>query len=163
MLKMTLLGIALAALALPAGAAADKEFMTKAAQGGQAEVALGKLATQHGSSTAVNGFGRHMVTDHSKANVKLMGVAAKEHVALPKTMGPDEKELMTKLAKLSGKAFDRAYIAAMVEDHEKDIAEFSEEASTGKDPAVKSFAARTLPTLKMHLQMAQSIAAKQGK
>lgn len=51
----------------------------------------------------------------------------------------------------------------MVEDHEKDIAEFSEEASTGKDPAVKSFAARTLPTLKMHLQMAQSIAAKQGK
>lgn len=162
MLKATLIAAALAALTLPAGAAADQEFMTKAAQGGQAEVALGKLATQHGASQAVKGFGQHMVTDHSKANAKLMSVARKEHVALPKTMGPDEKELMAKLSKLSGKAFDHAYIAAMVEDHEKDIAEFSEEAKTGKDPRAKAFVAKTLPTLKMHLQMAKSIAAKQG-
>lgn len=141
-------------------ASPDKEFMTKAAQGGQGEVTLGRLATQRGSSPAVKEFGQRMVTDHSKANRQLMQVAAKEHVRLPKTMPAEDKPLQAKLSKLSGAAFDRAYASAMVEDHTKDIAEFSKEAQNGKDPAARAFAAKTLPTLKMHLQMAKRMASQ---
>ena len=57
---------------------------------------------------------------------------------------------------------DRAYISAMVKDHKEDIAEFEKEASSGSDPNIKAFAAKTLPTLKEHLTMAESTARQVG-
>jgi len=63
---------------------------------------------------------------------------------------------MHKLAKLSGPAFDRAYMQAMVADHKKDVNEFRLEAKSGKDADVKGWAAKTLPTLEEHLRLAQS-------
>ncbi len=137
--------------------AADKQFMMKAAQGGLGEVALGELAQSHGSSAGVKAFGQRMVTDHTKANAKLMQVAAKEGVTLPATPGPEEQATKARLSRLSGAAFDKAYVTDMVEDHVKDVADFQKEAKTGKSSAVKAFAATTLPTLKMHLQMARSL------
>jgi putative membrane protein len=45
----------------------------------------------------------------------------------------------------------------MVTDHKEDIAECEKEANAGKDADVKAFAAKTLPTLKEHLQMAEQV------
>ena len=153
-----LLGLAVSGLAQSAAMpAADKDFMIKAAQGGQGEVALGALAQHHGRSSGVKQFGQKMVTDHSKANAALMRVAAKKGIALPDAPGPAEQATKARLSRLSGTAFDKAYASDMVEDHVKDIADFTKEATTGKDPAVKAFAAKTLPTLKMHLRMARAL------
>ena len=146
----------MAAKAVPA---ADKGFMIKAAQGGMGEVALGQLAQSHGSGGA-KPFGARMIKDHSKANAQLKQVAAKQGVSLPGAPGPEEQATKARLSKLSGAAFDKAYISDMVEDHKKDIADFKKEATTGKDSAVKAFAAKTLPTLKMHLQMAEALNGK---
>lgn len=144
--------------------AADKNFMVKAAQGGMGEVALGQLAQAHASGAGVKQFGKRMVTDHTHANTQLMQIASKQGVALPVAPGPEEQATKARLARLSGTAFDRAYVSDMVEDHEKDVADFKKEAQTGKDPAVKAFAAKTLPTLQMHLQMARALkSAKQSR
>jgi putative membrane protein len=74
------------------------------------------------------------------------------------------KDAATKarLEKLSGKAFDRAYMRDMVTDHTKDVSEFRMESKNAKDPDVKNFASQTLPTLKDHLKEAKSIAPKAG-
>ena len=141
--------------------AADKQFMIKAAQGGAGEVALGQLAQTNGGSAGVKQFGQKMVTDHSKANAQLMQVAAKQGITLPAAPGPEEQATKARLSQLSGAAFDRAYVSDMVEDHVKDVEDFTKEAKTGKAPAVKAFAAKTLPTLKMHLQMARSLKSSQ--
>ena len=132
-------------------------------QGGLGEVALGQLAQSHGSTTGAKRFGLQMVRDHSKANAQLKQVAAKQGVTLPTAPGPDEQATKTRLAGLSGTAFDKAYISDMVEDHEKDVADFKKEAAAGKDPAVKAFAAKTLPTLQMHLQMARTLNSSMNK
>ena len=142
-------------------AAIDKKFMISAAQGGMAEVELGRLAVQHGGSDAVKQFGQHMIDDHTKANTTLMQIASQKQVTLPKTLNAKDKALKTHLSKLSGTTFDQEYISDMVKDHQQDIAEFQHEADQGRDPDVKSFASSTLPTLKMHLSMAQSV--KDGK
>lgn len=63
-----------------------------------------------------------------------------------------------RLSKLSGDAFDKAYMADMVKDHKSDVAAFRNESKTGKDPQVRSFAADTLPTLEDHLKNAQKVA-----
>jgi len=135
--------------------ASDKAFVEKAAQGGQAEVELGQLATQKGQSDQVKKFGQKMVDDHSKANDQLKQVASQEGVTLPSGLDAKDQATKDRLSKLSGAQFDKAYMKDMVEDHKKDVAEFQKEANSGKDPAVKNFAQQTLPVLQQHLQMAQ--------
>ncbi len=98
-----------------------------------------------------------MVNDHSKANEQLKELASKEGVTLPDNLSAKDKMLKQRLEKLSGPNFDRAYMENMVKDHKKDVAEFNRESTSGKDNAVKEFAAKTLPTLKEHLKKAESI------
>ncbi|MGI8641011.1 MAG: DUF4142 domain-containing protein [Pyrinomonadaceae bacterium] len=132
---------------------ADKEFMTKAAQGGMVEVKLGELAASKGQSVDVKAFGQKMVADHGKANDELKALAAGKGVTLPTDVNSEQKEMYDKLSKLSGAAFDKEYVAEMVKDHEKDVAEFQKQADSGTDSDVKAFATKTLPTLKSHLEM----------
>ena len=135
---------------------ADTMFITTAAQDGQAEVELGKLAQQNAQNAQVKTFAERMQADHGKANGELQGLAAKKGVTLPKGLGPHEA-MRTKLEKMKGAQFDQAYMRGMVDDHTKAVKEF-ESASTGAtDPDVKAFAAKNLPTLREHLRMAQEI------
>jgi putative membrane protein len=144
---------------------ADKTFVQKAAVGGLAEVEFGKLAQQKGSSDQVKQFGSRMVEDHSKANDELKQIISSQGISAPTDLDAKHKSAMAKLDKLSGQQFDRAYMDDMVKDHKEDVALFRKESSSGKDSDLKSFAAKTLPTLEDHLKMAQSTdaAVKGGK
>lgn len=135
--------------------AADRSFMRKAARGGMLEVELGKVAQQKAMNDQVKQFGARMEQDHSKANGELKQIAANKGVDLPAAPNKKEQKEMDKLKNMSGAEFDRAYMKHMVADHKKDIAAFEREAKDGRDADVKSFAEKTLPTLRQHLEMAQ--------
>ena len=53
--------------------------------------------------------------------------------------------------------FDKAYVEAMVDGHKKAVKLFTDAAQNCKDPDLKAFATKTLPTLKMHLDSIQAI------
>jgi len=135
---------------------ADHAFVMEAAMGGMAEVELGQLAKDKAQSDQVKQFGERMVTDHGKANDELKTLAQRKNIALPTDMGAKHKATRDRLAKLSGAAFDKAYMQEMLTDHKKDVSDFQKESRTGKDPDVKAWAAKTLPTLEEHLQLAQT-------
>ncbi len=139
---------------------ADATFAMKAAQGGMAEVKLGQLAVQKAGNPEVKSFGQKMIDDHSKANDELKSAAAKDNMTLPTTLGAKDQALYNKLSSLSGADFDKAYMKAMVKDHEEDIKEFQKEASKGTNPGIRNFASTTLPTLQEHLQLAKSAEQK---
>jgi putative membrane protein len=136
---------------------ADTAFAMKAAQGGAAEVQTGKLAAEKASSPDVKAFGQQMVDDHTKANDDLKSVAEKKRMTLPTDMNAHQQGTYSKLQRLSGDAFDRAYVKDMVKDHEDDVKEFQKEANNGKDEDIKGFASRTLPVLQAHLDKIKSI------
>ena len=138
----------------------DQTFAMKAAQGGLAEVQLGQLAAQKASNPDVKAFGQKMVDDHQKANDQLKEAAAKNNIALPTEPSAKDKAEAARLEKLSGAAFDKAYMMHMVADHKKDVAEFQREAKSGQDEQIKGFAQQTLPTLQEHLKMAQETQGK---
>ena len=138
-----------------AGGASDTLFVKNAAKGGLAEVELGQLAADHGASDQVKKFGQRMVTDHGKANDELKSLAQQKNIKLPTEIDATNKALHDRLSKLSGAAFDRAYMQHMLTDHRKDVNEFKREANSGRDPQMKSFASTTLPTLEEHLQHAR--------
>jgi putative membrane protein len=141
---------------------ADRKFVMEAAMGGMAEVELGRLAAERGSSDAVKQFGQRMVDDHSRANSELMQLASSKGITLPVGLDAKHQALMTKMSALSGAAFDRAYAKEMVKDHNKDVALFQREATRGADSDLKAFAQKTLPTLQEHLSMARSLPSGNG-
>ncbi|WP_298911588.1 DUF4142 domain-containing protein [uncultured Nostoc sp.] len=136
----------------------DKKFITEAAQGGLAEVQLGQLALQRGTSDAVKQYGQHMVDDHTPVNDQLKQLALQKGVTLPTTIGRKNQQAKQRLSKLSGKNFDRQYLNLMLQDHQKDVAAFKNEAEKGQDPDLKAFAAQALPTLQQHLEQVRSLA-----
>ena len=142
--------------------AADRKFMQKAAMDGMAEVELGRVSSQNGSSDQVKQFGQHMVDDHGKANDELKSLAQAKGVALPEKMDSKHAKLVAHMQKLSGAAFDRAYMKEMLKDHKTDVAAFKKESTQANDADLKAFAAKTTPTLKSHLQMAQQTSAAVG-
>jgi len=137
--------------------AADRDFATKAAQIGLAEVELGNLAQQKGSSQEVKDFGRKLVEDHSKVNADLKDIAAKEGITIPGETDRKHRDLIDKLSKLSGKEFDREFAKHMVDGHRDAIDLFRKEAESTMNQSLKTFASNTLPTLQDHLNMAESI------
>lgn len=162
-MKATVTGLAFLFVAASALAdSPDSTFYKKAAEGGMSEIELGQLAQQKARNPAVKEFGAMMVNDHSAANEKLKALAASKQVVLPGSPSVMQKASRTKLDMMSGDSFDKSYVKAMIEDHKSDIKEFQKEASEGRDPQAKAFAAATLPTLQTHLQKVQSIAASAG-
>ena len=140
----------------------DTHFAKEAAQGGMAEVKLGQLAQEKGSSDSVKSFGKRMVNDHSKAGDKLKEVASRESITLPSDISVKDQATYDRLSKLSGSAFDRAYARDMVKDHETDVAAFQREANAGKNDSLKSFASESLPTLQDHLKQAKDMMKSVG-
>lgn len=141
-------------------AKADLAFVREAAQGGMAEVELGKLASEKAANADVKQFGQRMVDDHSKANDELKSLASQKSIELPADIGAKNKAVRDKLSKLSGEAFDRAYMSHMVQDHNQAVTQFQQEAKGGRDSELKAFADKHLPHLREHQKMARDLAAK---
>jgi putative membrane protein len=139
---------------------ADQQFMKEAAAGGMAEVDLGRLAARKGHNAQVRSFGNRMVRDHSKAAGELKSLASRKHVTLPTTMTDEQKTEKANLMKLSGAEFDREYMRMMVEDHDKDVADFQQKSTDAADAALKAWVTKTLPTLQDHQRLAHAIQGK---
>jgi putative membrane protein len=130
---------------------ADTAFAKKAAIGGMAEVALGDLAAGKGLGAKVKAFGKMMMLDHGKANAELTAIAQKKHISLPSILDAGHRTKNDSLSKLTGKAFDKAYVSTMIADHQQTLTLMRTEAQSGTDPELKAFAAKTAPVVQMHL------------
>ena len=138
-------------------ASGDSAFAMKAAQANLAEVELGKLALQKAMKDEVKQFAQQMVDDHSKALDELKSAAASKNITLPTQLDAEHKKLSDRLSKLSGAAFDREYMQAMVDGHKKVAADVRKESQAGSDADLKSWAAKTLPTVEEHLKHAETV------
>jgi putative membrane protein len=160
-----LLPLAAVALAFAAGSplhaqssaanvsSADQSFLQKASADGATEVALGQQAQQRAQSGPAKEMAQQLVTDHTKANQELADLAMRKHVDV--STQPDAAALAKEKSWSSG-AYDHAYADTMVKDHHKAIALFTQ-ASKSNDADIRQFAQTTLPVLKQHLSMAESL------
>ncbi len=136
------------------------EFVTMTASDGMMEVELSKIAASKATSAEVKSFANQMIKDHTKANEELKSLADKKQITLPTSMSDDNKDAIEKVAKKTGKEFDQEYIDQMVEAHKKDVEAFDKASRDSKDNDIKEWAAKTLPTLRDHLGMAEKLDEK---
>jgi putative membrane protein len=137
-------------------ASSDKTFVKKAAVGGMAEVDMGKMAEEKGSSQDVKDFGAMMVKDHTANNDDLAALAKTKGLMVPDKLDSMHQKIADKLSAMSGADFDKAYINDMVMGHTKMLALMKSEESSS-DPDLKSFATKTSDTVQMHLDKAKAL------
>jgi putative membrane protein len=133
-------------------------FIKTATEAGLTEVKAAQLAESVSKNQRVIAFAKMMVTDHSQAGKELTELADKKFVSPGDSLNADHKKALNGFGKLSPDAFDKAYMKMMITDHEQAVTLF-ENAGRNKNSDIQSFAKKTSPTLKMHLDSAKAIYA----
>jgi len=150
---------ALLMLALPALAADDAQtFVNKAAIGGMFEVDSSKIAQDNAKDQQIKDFAKRMIADHGAANAKLQKIAGEQKLQVPTQSDAEHKSDLERLQSTTA-SLDQPYVEMQRKAHADAVGLFEAYAKQGDNPALKSFAAETLPTLKMHQDMIEKIAA----
>jgi putative membrane protein len=138
----------------------DKKFLAMAAQGDQNEIVLGKLAAQKATNPEVKAFGERMVKDHTQMSASMKPFV--EEWGLTTSNGPDAdtQKVWDKLYALSGKNFDKEYMKEMVNDHTRDLEEFTIEAKDTKDPKFQAAVVKGKSVVAAHKHMASDLEKK---
>lgn len=140
----------------------DRKFVHSALEGGNAEVKLAQLATRKGNSQSVKQFGQKLADDHTKLANRMKQIAQQEGIDIPEGISGKDKAMESKLGDLSGDAFDKAFIRAMVEDHRKDLSSFNKEATSGNETSIKDLASEGSQIISEHLHLAERMAQERN-
>jgi putative membrane protein len=133
----------------------DAEFVKIAASDGMHEVALGKIAEGKAKTEPVKSFAERMVKDHTKIGEDLKKAASSAGIPLPEMMSEKDQKHVEHFQSYKGTNFDGDYMKHMISDHEAAVALFTKASQEAKNPAIKDFAAKTLPTVQEHLKLAK--------
>jgi putative membrane protein len=146
--------------AAPALSAKDQTIMEQASYGNIAEVELGLVADSISPTIEVKEFGQMMILDHTTAQQDLEKLAISWSVTIPRA--PDSLHAAKKqqLMMMSGHMFDTAYINGQIKDHEATIALLEMAVDESDQQAIKDYANKYLPQVRMHLEHAQMIATE---
>lgn len=117
--------VTLSALALPAFAAdqpSDPQIAHIAYTAGDIDVKAGQLALEKSQNKAVRAFASDMVRDHKAVNDKALALVKKLNVTpedngTSKALSDQAAQKHDQLSKLSGAAFDKAYVENEVAFH----------------------------------------------
>ncbi|MEG0883918.1 MAG: DUF4142 domain-containing protein, partial [Janthinobacterium sp.] len=142
----------------------DKCFLGKAADAGSTEIAASKVAQSKSSNAEVKTFARTMVADHTKVAEELKQLASSKQIEVSDQPGARHQAQIDKLSRLEGQQFDKEYVAAIgVAAHKEAVKLFTEASQKASDPDIKAFAAKNLPALQHHLEMANALQAALAK
>ena len=156
------------AIAMPVQAAAptDPQIAHIAYTAGNLDIEAAKQALKTSHNATVRDFAQQMVRDHEAVNAKALALVKKLHVtpeanptSASLTKGADAER--AKLAKLSGAAFDRAYVNNEVAFHKAvNSALASTLIPSAHNAELKSLLETGLTLFKEHQMHAEQVAAK---
>jgi len=160
--------ILLAMATVPAGAAdkpSDPQIAHIAYTAGDLDITAAKLALEKSTNDSVRGFANNMVRDHKAVNdkalalVKKLGVTPEDNDT-SKGLVKQAAEKQAELAKLSGSAFDKAYVDNEVAYHNTVNAALEQTLIPSAENAeLKSLLQTGLKIFQGHQQHAEKIAA----
>jgi len=135
------------------GPITDTQFYTQAMNGDQKEIATAQMVAGQSTDDGVKKLANMIMGDHQSFDKKVQAAAGAG-------VTPPTGEVDSSLQGKTGKDLDKAYVDAMVADHEKDIAMFENAAKNASTPDARKLASGALPTLRKHLKSAQDLQKK---
>ncbi len=170
-IPMALAAALLAAVALPAAAAGpdDAQIAHIVVTANQVDIDAGKLAEARASSADVRAFGKQMVTDHSAVNQQAVALATRLKVTpqdnpTSQSLKAGGAENVAKLGKLSGAAFDKAYVDHEVAYHQQVLDAIDTTlVPNAQNAELKALIVKVRPAFVAHLEHAKMIQASLPK
>jgi putative membrane protein len=141
---------------------ADSLFIGEVNTSNDVELRLARLAQNNASADAVKRFAQRMVTDHSSMQREWANVTAQSGARMSAATNPQMQGQISRLERLSGSDFDRAYMTAMVQNHQQAVNTFDTKGRMTQSAEVRTLVARSLPSLQEHLTLARQVAAQVG-
>jgi putative membrane protein len=138
----------------------EKIFLNEVIGNGRAEVKYSELAEKQASSLKVKAFAARLILEHKKFGEKLEEAARNMDITVSKELDRGQKGAIDGLSKLSGVEFDRAYLARIIEDHERGVKAFETEVEKGNSEELKKLCNDALPRLQRHLKRARELAGE---
>ncbi len=134
------------------------DFVLQAAQSDMFEIQSSELAALKGSEK-VRDFATQMSTAHKKTSDQLKSAVSGGSVKaqLPTEISSSQKSMIDDLNARSGDDLADQYVDNQVSAHKNAVSLFERYADGGDNAELKAWAAKTLPELKHHLEMAQAL------
>jgi putative membrane protein len=134
------------------------QFVATAAGRSLAGIELSELALQRSESPAVRRLARraHDETAHTFDTLLALATGAGISAAPPETIDLEQRAIKSRLAGLHGPAFDRAYVAALRTNDDRDIALYRGYARDGHDAAFASWVQDQLTTIRKRRQLIEA-------
>ncbi|MGV1821789.1 DUF4142 domain-containing protein [Agrobacterium tumefaciens] len=135
-----------------------EDFVLEASASDLFEIESSRLALTKGD-TSIKAFAQQMINEHEKTSAELKAlisggkIPGKPAAALT----DDHKEQVDDLAKLDSAQFSEGYVDDQVDAHEDAVDLFKRYADGGDNAELKAWAAKTLPALQHHLEMARGL------
>jgi putative membrane protein len=138
--------------------AATQNFITTVAMNTMFEIQSSQLIEPN-ADTDTKPFAQKMITDHTAASGQLKSLVqgGQVNARLPTELDADHQAKLDAMKKLSGEQLDRDYDQTQLQAHKDTVALFQQYAQNGDNPALKDWAAKTLPALQIHLTMAGAL------
>ncbi len=141
----------------------DASILSQLAQVNMSEIQGSKLALKQAKSPAVRSLAQRLHADHSAALKQGQALAAKIGVT-PST--PDSSAAASEISpmqSMTGAAFDSAFVAHEIQDHQKDIDLLQNSfLPAAQNAQLKSMIQATIPKLQAHLAAAQAMQRRLG-
>ena len=141
----------------PAAAPFDLLFLRHELHSSSYELAIARLAQQRAVSSDVQAYAGMLVNDHEAYDAALRDLAKQKGIALPSGLNKQGHAGVDRLAKLSGRAFDHAFIREARQLNSAALRAFRQEASRTADPAIRSFVQQSLPMDEKHETAANAL------
>jgi putative membrane protein len=144
-------------------APSDPQIVGIVVAANQIDIDYGKLALSKSKDQAVRSFAQQMITDHSSLQKAVGDLGAKLKVTpassdTSKALNKQAKETTSKLKKLSGSAFDKAYVANEIAFHKAVInANDNVLIPSAKNGELKSALEGARPLFQGHLEHVENI------
>ncbi|MFN7023010.1 MAG: DUF4142 domain-containing protein [Pseudorhizobium sp.] len=140
-------------------APSTEDFVLQAASSDMFEIESSRLAIERASDDATKTFAQQMLDDHQKTSNELKQLVEGGNISaqIPTAMTDAHQEMLDELKGLQGAEFTEEYHSAQEDVHEDAVDLFQRYGSEGENAELKAWAAKTVPALQHHLQMAEQM------
>jgi putative membrane protein len=135
----------------------DATFLLEAYNDLLLEARLAELASKEATSPQVREFAISVKMDHTPAIEEIQDMASRIDVVLPKEISEASQRQYSRIARMSGLQFDKAYCNFVSENNSIVLKKFEKIAQEGKHDFVKDWAWGKLGILKRQIALAQEI------
>lgn len=135
----------------------DQEFVLRSIRADSAEIRMSELALKTTATPEIKAFAKVMIDDHTKHRKEMIAVARVMKADVPEGLSMEDQDAVEKLGKLSGKAFDAAYVKMMVSSHERVLSMNRKWQKEGANANIRAAARRTADVVSEHLALAKKL------